>query len=95
MSDTPRTDEREKAAEDVTTYCIDGWAFARKLERELKHWEQRAYGAEDELKTLRDAAPDAGATSGREVPAAAPVAAPPDWGPYDMFFLAFQTWRGK
>ena len=35
MSDTPMTDKREKASEDVTSYCIDGWAMARALEREL------------------------------------------------------------
>ena len=35
MSDTPMTDKREKASEDVTSYCIDGWAMARSLERKL------------------------------------------------------------
>ena len=32
---TPRTDACEEAAEDATTYCLQGWQMARKLEREL------------------------------------------------------------
>ena len=37
---TPRTDARENAAADATSYCLDGWAFARSLERSLSEREE-------------------------------------------------------
>ena len=37
---TPRTDARENEAADVTSYCLDGWAFARSLERSLSEREE-------------------------------------------------------
>lgn len=55
--DTPRTAAAVYA--DMDSFPIKEWVsadFARQLEREVTYWEQRAHGAEDELKTLRDAA---------------------------------------
>ena len=54
MSATPRTDAAEIAPKEGTLGRVYA-SFARQLEREVTHWQQRAYGAEDELKTLSDA----------------------------------------
>ena len=50
---TPRTDARENAAADATSYCLDGWAFARSLERSLSEREEECERLRGKLAELR------------------------------------------
>ena len=77
--DTPRTDEAEVYYSEIVTGRDGGmyWVkadFARQLEREVNALHAQIRLMDGEGKHY--AAPDAGGPSGREVPAAAPVAAP-------------------